>query len=862
MSYKREIQFNPMSSTSSTGEYDHNRQEQFISSSQNVKQEPNVGLFSDDGVNILMQQLCQDMKVTITESIKTKARLLFQKCITMSQVLESSVNKQASLAFCSLLLASRLQNKEGERYADEQLIDHLDKFELQSDGVIPLHSLVHIKQNIPMNFSELFELLNNSMISLQFENTSCYTQLQLAQKKLILCDNLFNLYKQCYSEFISKNLSTELFKMGWVSFGIIAKHLPSSFFDFEETLHCLVSFILIFWTCLKEIRISNTIEEIYNLCYIKNVNEEIHQFTDNKIKEIFKVENFNDFLINPNSITLIHEIFDKQIDTLGSLGFDERVFLIRNDVDFIGDINRLTSSPVYQIGTVRGSSNDPLRSPLRSPRSLNNIISPLQATISTIQLLEDTLHIEQTTPNEELLRFLKACNIDQTLNIENRVQSLVEQVPVNHLFMSNAQKRKDYVIKTYYQVLRTMLQAEEKRLGGVANFTTLLTNENFHRSHIVCSIECIMFAYNCRDKCHFITLLDKFYLEPFELAIVIESFVQHATWLNSGLKRHFRSIEEKLLGQLVWRKGSILYSKLDTISVPQPPKPGNETPKRQIEAFGMYSPIAKRQQQPNVKGSYSVQFFFRKVYKLVSRRIQELCIEFNLTQQEKTSQNEPMNVSLELMEQVWHIVHYVLNEARFLMVNRHIDHIIMCSMYAICNKVNRMRLSFRDIIINYKHICENNGTISAVEVGKILWQVCLEKENEFGDIVKFYNSVYIPAVKNFILDRSSYARPEMPYVELYSKKVAPNFVLSPRKSMTPRNFMSPTHNQNEQFFNQMTPKTKALYSFGSCCTVKHYDNTTSPTTEAKRGVKRTLDFGEGDTQTTTTQNLDTKIVKL
>jgi hypothetical protein len=75
-----------------------------------------------------------------------------------------------------------------------------------------------------------------------------------------------------------------------------------------------------------------------------------------------------------------------------------------------------------------------------------------------------------------------------------------------------------------------MLLGEEKRLKE-QNFTILLTNENFHRSHIICSIETVLFAYNMRDLISFSDLLKVFNLQAFELSIIIESFVQHATWV-------------------------------------------------------------------------------------------------------------------------------------------------------------------------------------------------------------------------------------------------------------------------------------------------------------------------------------------
>ncbi|EFC40770.1 retinoblastoma protein [Naegleria gruberi] len=717
------------------------------------------------------------------------------------------------------------------------------------------------------------------MVSLQFESTTCYSVLQKVQKKLVLCHCLFEKYQECFQEVITPNLQMDNFKAGWIILVLLARHLPSSLLDFTESVNLLINFMISMWKASQNSRLSETIEELFSICNISK--DKLDSRYDEYIRTTLSkltIENLSDFVNNIDSLSKLNMLFDKDEDlTLGSLGFDERIFLYRNDINLIGDISKISSAPVYQLNPPKPTQhNDPFRSPLRSPGHFTATSqTPLQASLLVIQLIEESTKGLSSSPDETLLGYFKSCNIDQTSTIENRLKSLVDKVNFESLLLFNKEKRKQEIMKIYYGTLKHMLQGEEKRLSGTANFSTLLTNENFHRSLTICSIECVSFAYNSKDTIDLQVLLNEFVLEPFELSIVLESFVQNATWLNSALKRQFKSIEEVLLDSLAWKKNSVLYSKLSTSVVPQPPKPGNETPNRNsnIESFGMYSPMASRKQQPQSapKGSYSVLFFFRKMYKLVSRRIQELCYHFNQTQQ--SNSEEPMIISMDLMEEVWHTVYYVLNEARGLMVSRHVDHIIMCSMYAICNKVNRMRISFKDIIYNYRIICENIRMISPVEIGKILWQVPLDKEGDLGDIVKFYNLVYIPSVKGFILDKTSGAaldRPEMPYVEIFTKtKIAPNFVLSPRKSNYSKNsLLSPMrHQDNYHTTLLLTPRTKALYEFGTNSTKKHFDQiSTTPNREStssvinnsdisKRGVKRTLDFG-GDDETTNNNNSD------
>lgn len=87
---------------------------------------------------------------------------------------------------------------------------------------------------------------------------------------------------------------------------------------------------------------------------------------------------------------------------------------------------------------------------------------------------------------------------------------------------------------------------------------------------------------------------------------------------------------------------------------------------------------------------------------------------------------------------------------------------------------------------------------------QILWQVPLDQNEGFGDIVKFYNKVFIPRVKNFILrapnEFAQAAQDSLQTVRspLRKRVGKANLFISPlRKSAAPS-----------------TPKTKEKYLFG------------------------------------------------
>jgi hypothetical protein len=75
-----------------------------------------------------------------------------------------------------------------------------------------------------------------------------------------------------------------------------------------------------------------------------------------------------------------------------------------------------------------------------------------------------------------------------------------------------------------------MLLGEQERLNQ-SDFTTLLSNESFNKSLIACSVETVLFAFNCKDYMDIVELLQKFQLQPFDFCKIIESFVLHANWV-------------------------------------------------------------------------------------------------------------------------------------------------------------------------------------------------------------------------------------------------------------------------------------------------------------------------------------------
>ncbi|XP_042267885.1 retinoblastoma-like protein 2 isoform X2 [Thunnus maccoyii] len=96
-------------------------------------------------------------------------------------------------------------------------------------------------------------------------------------------------------------------------------------------------------------------------------------------------------------------------------------------------------------------------------------------------------------------------------------------------------------------------------------------------------------------------------------------------------------------------------------------------------------PAAKPASSPLKKGSLSL--FFRKVYHLASVRLRDLCAK--------------LDISSELRRKIWTCFEYSLVNCTELMMDRHLDQLLMCAVYVMA-KVTKEDKSFQNIMKCYR----------------------------------------------------------------------------------------------------------------------------------------------------------------
>ncbi|XP_062195758.1 retinoblastoma-related protein 3-like isoform X2 [Phragmites australis] len=439
------------------------------------------------------------------------------------------------------------------------------------------------------------------------------------------------------------------------------------------------------------------------------------------------------------------------------------------------------------------------------------------------------------------------------------------------------EQRKMEALKLYYRVLELMCRSESQILSG-NNLTSLLSNERFHRCMIACSAELVLATHKTVTMM-FPAVLEKTGITAFDLSKVIEGFVRHEDTLPRELKRHLNSLEERLLESMAWEKGSSMYNSLivarpalsaeinrlgllaepmpslDAIAAHHnislgslPPLPFQKleripdkdevrSPKRActerrnvlVDNNSFRSPIKdilKSKLPPPLQSAFAsptrpnpaaggetcaetgIGVFFSKIAKLAAIRIRSLCERLQLSQQ--------------VLERVYSLVQQILSQQTALFFNRHIDQIILCSIYGV-SKISQLELSFKEIIFGYRKQPQCKPQVfRSVYVHWPPRSRNGKTGEDHVDIITFYNEVFIPSVKPLLVEVGPGASPNKKDKEKSSvdgqfpesPRLArfPNLpAMSPKKVSATRNvYVSPL--RSSKMDTLLSPSSKSYYA--------------------------------------------------
>lgn len=220
-------------------------------------------------------------------------------------------------------------------------------------------------------------------------------------------------------------------------------------------------------------------------------------------------------------------------------------------------------------------------------------------------------------------------------------------------------------------------------------------------------------------------------------------------------------------------------------ATPAGPVQNNPTPAKQDRKIPQQGTPTSRSQKTG-----SLSLFFRKVYHLASVRLRDLCAK--------------LDISTDLRRKIWTCFEYSLVHCTELMMDRHLDQLLMCAIY-VMTKVTKEEKSFQNIMKCYRSQPQASSSVyrSVLITGKKRRHSgngentqrhgspaegaqeqasgesspvpmrssstlpiphpssapstptralgAQEQEEERGDLIRFYNHIYIKQIKQFAL---------------------------------------------------------------------------------------------------------------
>lgn len=165
----------------------------------------------------------------------------------------------------------------------------------------------------------------------------------------------------------------------------------------------------------------------------------------------------------------------------------------------------------------------------------------------------------------------------------------------------------------------------------------------------------------------------------------------------------YSQIEEQCLQSLAWKSTSPLWTTIREWINEQQPLP-----------------------RENNTRTGSVNIFFRKFYSLASLRLQKLARDLEL---------------LSYLQKIWTIFEYSILNHVHLMENRHVDQLLMCSIYIFARAQN-MTTKFKDIMTVYR---------SQPQAESHIYREVLGNDNTRCSIIDFYNTIYVRQMQDLVL---------------------------------------------------------------------------------------------------------------
>jgi Retinoblastoma-associated protein B domain/Retinoblastoma-associated protein A domain len=344
------------------------------------------------------------------------------------------------------------------------------------------------------------------------------------------------------------------------------------------------------------------------------------------------------------------------------------------------------------------------------------------------------------------------------------------------------------VVGFYYHSLEAIINDQMERMEFLGSFGSLLRSESFHRALLACCYACTLKGVGTTQKLrmngsHKDTtvhlLMETIESSPYTFLKVTEALRRALVITNDPsrkkvgspivpglpvvLQKHLQKLELQLVDSIVWATASSSKSEgsLATTIKTMKGLPGAwppdvleaSLPEELADSEDISNMLIDEKYKPPFCASTEANFLsyvLRKVLKISFFRIQEVCAALNLSK------------DTQVQTQILVAFRYLLRHNVDLFYDRHIDQLILCTMYGVC-RVMRVQpeVTFGKLMDAYIVVRKNDQGERACRV--ILRHVKLvSNENDYrpegkvvGNLILFYNQVYVPRMqKHFTMSKS------------------------------------------------------------------------------------------------------------
>ncbi|KAF6084779.1 RB transcriptional corepressor 1 [Phyllostomus discolor] len=720
-------------------------------------------------------------------------------------------------------------------------------------------TFTELQKNIEISVYKFFDLLKEIDTSTKVDNAIA----RLLKKYNVLCALYGKLERTCKLIYLtqpSSLITTEInsvlvLKVSWITFllakGEVLQMEDDLVISFQLMLCVLDYFIKLsppallkepYKTAVIPIngsprtprrgqnRTSRIAKQLENDTRIIEVLCKEHECNIDEVKNVY----FKNFIPFMNSLGIVASNGLPEVESLSKQY--EEIYLKNKDLDarlFLDHDKTLQADPT--------DSFEMQRTPRRSnpDEELNVILpqTPVRTVMNTIQQLMMILNSASDQPSENLISYFNNCTVNPMESILKRVKD------IGYIFKEKFAKavgqgcieigsqRYKLGVRLYYRVMESMLKSEEERLS-IQNFSKLLNDNIFHMSLLACALEVVMATYSRSTSQNLDTgtdlsfpwILNVLNLKAFDFYKVIESFIKAEANLTREMIKHLERCEHRIMESLAWLSDSPLFDlikqakdregsadHLESACTLNLSLQNNHTaadmylspirsPKKKGSTARVNSANAEAQatsafQTQKPLKSTSLSLFYKKVYRLAYLRLNTLCARL-------------LSDHPELEHIIWTLFQHTLQNEYELMRDRHLDQVMMCSMYGIC-KVKNIDLKFKIIVTAYKELPH------AVQE---TFKRVLIREEEYDSIIVFYNSVFMQRLKTNILQYASTRPPTLspiPHIPRSPYK----FSSSPLRIPGGNIYISPLKNPYKisdglPTPTKMTPRSRILVSIG------------------------------------------------